>query len=455
MEASKRQQGSSFTKLSTSLVSKLHAAFIKNDNYIRSRNAVCKVGIDESCYNHYRSMTLDPAVSLRLDDWFATSQGQSGRCWIFAITNLFRSEIRKTIDVKNFEISQNFIMFYDKLERVNYFLEAMEQNAHLPEGDRTVTYLLEKVMQDGGQWHMAINICEKYGVVPKVNMPETFASMQTDKMNRTLKKVLRGAAMKIRNMVSNGANNDQIKAFKKESVIKIHRILSMHLGSPPEVIEFKWRDDNGRFHNDGFMTPREFYNKYVTVPPEDFVCLVDDPRIEHPRGQLITVDYLGNVVGASQTEYLNIPIKDIKQATLNSLQAGHPVWFGCDVRPQLDRDGGKWATDLFEYSDIYNMEIELTKEQRVRFCDSKMTHAMLFTGVDLDTSGKPTRWRVENSWGADRGDKGFYIMQDLWFDEYVFEVVVHKSYLSDKILQGLDTEPIVLPPWDPMGALAN
>ncbi|MDR2748554.1 MAG: C1 family peptidase, partial [Bifidobacteriaceae bacterium] len=401
------------------------------------------------------SMTLDADVALRLDDWNATSQGQSGRCWIFAITNLFRSEIRKTIDVKNFEISQNFIMFYDKLERVNYFLEAIEQTAHLSETDRTVSYLLEKVMQDGGQWHMAINICQKYGVVPKVNMPETFTSMNTDKMNRILKKFLRNAALQIRTMVSENEDHKIIKDFKDNCVTQVHRILSMHLGSPPVTIEFKWKDDNGEFHNDGFMTPKEFFTKYVTVPVDDFVCLVDDPRAEHPRGQLITVDYLGNVVGATQTEYLNIPMSDIKAATLKSLQKGHPVWFGCDVSQQIDRAGGKWATDLFEYSDIYDMDIELTKEQRVRFGDSKMTHAMLFTGVDLDSKGNPTRWRVENSWGVDRGDNGFFIMQDAWFDEYVFEVAVHKSHLTSKTLEGLETEPIVLPPWDPMGALAN
>ncbi|MDR3116545.1 MAG: C1 family peptidase [Bifidobacteriaceae bacterium] len=455
MEASKRKQSGSFTRLSTSFVNDLHTKFIKNDNYIRSRNAVCKVGVDESCYNHYRSMTLDPAVSLRLDDWNATSQGQSGRCWIFAITNLFRSEIRKTIDVKNFEISQNFIMFYDKLERVNYFLEAMEMNAHLPENDRVVAYLLDKIMQDGGQWHMAINICEKYGVVPKVNMPETFTSMNTDKMNRILKKVLRGAAMNIRNIMAGNASSEKIVEFKRDCVIKVHRILSMHLGSPPDTIEFKWKDDNGKFHNHGVMTPKEFFKKYVTVPLDDFVCLVDDPRKEHPKGQLITVDYLGNVVGASQTEYLNAPIQEIKQSVLRSLQAGHPVWFGCDVRPQLDKMSGKWAVDLFEYSDIYDMDFELSKEQRVRFADSKMTHAMLFTGVDVNEKGEPTRWRVENSWGVDRGENGFFIMQDEWFENYVFEVAVHKRNLSKEILKGLETEPLVLPPWDPMGALAK
>ena len=110
--------------------------------------------------------------------------------------------------------------------------------------------------------------------------------------------------------------------------------------------------------------------------------------------------------------------------------------------------------DLFDFELFYSTDFPMTKSVRLEYGDSQMTHAMLFTGVDLDKKGNPRKWRVENSWGDKRGDKGYDIMTDKWFDEYNYEVVVHKKYLTKEELETYQRDPIKLQPWDPMGALA-
>ena len=136
-----------------------------------------------------------------------------------------------------------------------------------------------------------------------------------------------------------------------------------------------------------------------------------------------------------------------------SIEKGDPVWFGCDVGQMASRERGLLVHNLYDYSALLGVDLSTTKEDRVNSGQSMMTHAMLLVGVDM-VEGKPRRWRVENSWGTDIGDKGFFTMDDDWFTEYVFEVVVKKSDLPDELRAALDTEPLVLPAWDPMGALA-
>jgi bleomycin hydrolase len=232
----------------------------------------------------------------------------------------------------------------------------------------------------------------------------------------------------------------------------IWRVLCIHLGTPPTQFDWQWRDKDKAFHRAGTMTPQEFLAEYVTVDWEDYVCLVHDPRNEFYR--TYTVDCLQNVAGGPPVTYLNVPIDEIKAVTQRLLEEGTPVWMGCDVGKQMDRKRGLWDASLFDIQSLYGVEYGMDKQTRLRFGQTMMTHAMLFTGVDV-VDGRPRRWRVENSWGADNGVKGFYTMNDSWFDEYMFEIAAPSRHLSDEMRAGLNTEPIVLPAWDPMGSLAR
>lgn len=416
-------------------------------------NAVARVGIDKVSLDHAVVRSMSHEVSHRLDDWKATHQKKSGRCWLFAALNLLRSDSRQRLGLRQFEFSQNFAMFYDKLERANYFLESVLDTADRPADDRLVTFLLDQVLEDGGQWDMAVGLFLKHGVVPKSVMPETQSSSNTAAMNGALKAVARDGARRLRDLVTSGADQDKVTAEKFEVMARIHSVLTIHLGVPPDNFEWQWTDDNGEFHRDGLVTPREFYERYVTINLDEYVCLVDDPRPEHPKGETLTVAYLGNIVGGREVRYLNVDIATAKTLAMETILSGEPVWFGCDHEPQGDRDLALWHANLFDYAGVYGFQVDADKEARVRYRSSAMTHAMLLTGVDV-LDEVPLNWRVENSWGRANSGKGFYTMSDSWFDEYVFEVVVHHGRLSPAQRAALELPARVLPAWDPMGALA-
>ena len=441
------------TKLSVEDLQSLRDSFTADETNRIAMNAVTAAGIDKVAKNYDRARLLQRRFSTIVDNGEATHQDRSGRCWLFSSLNVARFVAKKNMNLEQFEFSQNYAMYYDKLERVNYFLKDMAclVEAGEPEDSRLVQHLLSEVMGDGGQWTMAMNVYKKYGAVPKDLFPETESSKNTDPMNNKLCKLLRQA---VAHMYENPENIDQIVKNATEAG---HRILTIHLGEPPVSFDWEWTDKDDEFHRDGEITPVEFWKKYVgSADLESYVCLVDDPRKEHPKGRKIAIEHLGNVVGGDATEYLNVPNQFMKDCVRRVLvEQGIPVWFGAECGPMMDREAGAWATDLFEYDRVYGVRFDLSKEQRVRFGDSAMDHAMAFAGVDVADDGTTTRrWRVENSWGAKIADKGYFTMSDDWFTEYVYEVAVPKALLPEEYQKALEEPAISLPAWDPMGALA-
>ena len=441
------------TKLSVEDLQSLRDSFTADETNRIAMNAVTAAGIDKVAKNYDRARLLQRRFSTIVDNGEVTHQDRSGRCWLFSSLNVARFVAKKNMDLEHFEFSQNYAMYYDKLERVNYFLKDMAclVEAGEPEDSRLVQHLLREVMGDGGQWTMAMNVYKKYGAVPKDLFPETESSKNTGPMNNKLCELMRQA---VAHMYENPENIDQIVKNATEAG---HRILTIHLGEPPVSFDWEWTDADGEFHRDGEITPVEFWKKYVgSADLESYVCLVDDPRKEHPKGRKIAIEHLGNVVGGDATEYLNVPNQFMKDCVRRVLvEQGIPVWFGAECGPMMDREAGAWATDLFEYDRVYGVRFDLSKEQRVRFGNSAMDHAMAFAGVDVADDGTTTRrWRVENSWGDKIADKGYFTMSDDWFTEYVYEVAVPKALLPEEYQKALEEPAISLPAWDPMGALA-
>ena len=441
-------------ELSRKLLSRFKSDFETQATNRLMQNAVTQVSTDDVALNRRVIATSDHTFSHRLDEWKVTNQKSSGRCWLFAGLNLLRVGAMNKMNLKNFEFSQNFVLFWDKFERANYFLEKIIETAASPLDDRTVAFLLDNPIGDGGQWNMFVNLADKHGLVPKAAMPETESSSSTSRMNAVLLAKLREAAKNLRELAANGASPGKLRAAKRKTLGAIYRILGIHLGTPPERFDWQWHDKDKKFHRDGTMTPRQFARKYVTIPLDEYVCLVNDPRRGSPPGRTFTVKYLGNVIGGGIVKYLNIDIALMKEIAMRAIMDGEPVWFGCDVGKMMRRDMGIWDAKLFDYEGLYATRFSLDKAARLLYHGTQMTHAMLFTGVDV-VGGKPRRWRVENSWGNKSGRKGFYLMNDSWFDEYVFEIAARQSYLSAKLRKALKLKPIVLPPWDPMGALAR
>jgi bleomycin hydrolase len=430
----------------------LRKDFAANPAYRLAQNAVTRVALDDVAINREILNSTDHSQSVLLDDWKVTNQEHSGRCWLFAGLNLLRVGAMKKMGLKEFEFSQNYAMFWDKIERANYFLEAIIETADRDIDDRTVAYLLESVADDGGQWNMFVAIINKHGLVPKTVMPETQSSSSTGRMNSVLRNLLRQGAKSVREAYARGA--DAARAEKADVLRVIYRVLCIHLGTPPERFDWQWTDKDRGFHRDGMITPKEFAAKYVDLPIDDYVCVVHDPRASSPTGRTFTVEYLGNVLGAPPVIYLNVDMSVMKDIAARTLQSGEPVWFGCDVVKMMSNEYGVWDANLYDLPSVYGADFTLGKADRLVFHETQMTHAMLFTGVDL-LDGIPRRWRVENSWGSDRGKDGFYTMNDSWFDEYVFEIAARRSALPEELQQAVGAEPIVLPAWDPMGSLAR
>ncbi|HAA95468.1 MAG TPA: aminopeptidase, partial [Dehalococcoidia bacterium] len=305
-----------------------------------------------------------------------------------------------------------------------------------------------------GQWDMFTALVAKHGVVPKTAMPETESSANSARMNASLNYQTRQGAKRIRDAYSQESGLAELRRIKDEVLKVVYDILCIHLGTPPSEVDWQWKDKDGEFTRSGKLTPLEFAENYLQTDIHDYVSLVHDPRETSPMGATFTVEYLGNVVDGPAIKYLNVDIQTMKDLTLKMLQDGKPVWMGCDTGKQMHRDLGLWDADLFDYASVYGADFSLDKAARLEYHQTAMTHAMMFTGVDV-VDGVPRRWRVENSWDDKVGNKGFFLMNDSWFAEYMFEIAVPKSYLTPELLKALDQEPIVLPAWDPMGSLAE
>ena len=418
-----------------------------------AQNAVSNADLSTLALRRDLVQDMDFSFSTKLDDWNATNQRRSGRCWLFATLNLFRVGAMKKMNLKKFEFSQAHIHFWDKLERANHFLEAILETSDRPVDDRTIHFLLSDPIGDGGQWNMATNLIRKHGLVPMSAYPESHSSSNTRSMNTVLKDILRTSASEIRKILDDGGSNNEARRHKEGRMKEIWRVLCIHLGTPPEKFDWQWRDKDNEFHRKGTMTPLEFVDEYVEVDWEEYICIVNDPRNEYYR--TYTVDFLQNVAGGPPVVYLNVPSNEMKDITQRLLEDGTPVWMGCDVGKNMARKRGLWDAELYDLKGLYGIQFGMEKADRLRFGQTMMTHAMLFTGVDV-VDGKPRRWRVENSWGSeDSGEKGFYTMNDNWYDEHMFEIAAPKDYLTDEMKSGLKGDPIVLPAWDPMGSLAR
>lgn len=438
----------------TEMLERFEARFDADPTARIAMNSVVKNGINAASADWDLRRRMRYSFSLELKTGERTNQKSSGRCWMFASLNTMRIEVMKKLNLETFELSQNYPLFWDKLEKSNYFLESVLDTLDEPLNGRLVSWLLQSPLGDGGQWDMFANLVAKYGVVPKELMPETWHSSNTGVMNKYLTLKLREFACELRDGHAAGKTREELAGRKEDMLCTIYHMLCVCLGKPPKEVFFEVRDKDEVFHRVGPMSPKAFFDEYVGFKLEDYVSLINAPTADKPYGRTYTVRFLGNVKEGNPVRYLNLPVEELKAAAIRQMQDGHVVWFGCDVGQRLDGEWGSMDLDSFDLEGTLGTGFPLTKAQRLDYGESVMTHAMVFTGVNLDEAGRPNRWKVENSWGEDRGNKGWYIMSDDWFSEYTYQVLINKKYLTEAQLAALDQDPIVLEPWDPMGSLA-
>lgn len=443
-------------KITKDFLDKMKVEFNANRSNRVAQRAAMNNGILNAAVTRYEDDTNRHQFNINLKENGIRNQEKSGRCWMFAALNVMEYSLCKKNNLKEFELSKNYPLFYDKLERSNYFLESVVKTIDNDLDSRLVAYLLQSPVGDGGQWDMFKNILKKYGTVPVYAMPETENSSSTAELNRILTKTLRMYAKDLRNDRKNGATEEELYKKIEEFMRNIYNILCISLGTPPETIDFEAWDKDEKFISVKGITPVEFFNDYVGFELDDYISVINAPTKDKPYYQSYTVSFLGNITEGDAVKYVNIPIEDMKKAVLKQLKDGEPVWFGCDVGQNFYRKGSRLDLNTVDVEDLFGFDFDFNKEDRLDYKESLMTHAMVFMGLDYDEkTEKINRYKVENSWGKDAGKDGFLVMSDEWFDEYMYQALINKKNLDKKVLEAYEQEPTVLKPWDPMGSLAK
>ena len=383
----------------------------------------------------------------------AANQKASGRCWIFAATNVCREIIAEKCNLSNFELSQSYLAFYDRLEKSNYLLESVIELLDKDYDDRTLTYLLQNGVGDGGQWDMFVSLVNKYGLCPKNVYPETNTSSATRETAQLINFNIRKFASDAKALFIN-KGLEAVRKEKDKVLSNIYFLLINTYGVVPESFDFEYTDKDGNYHLEKGFNPLSFKKQYLGNKLDDFVSLINAPTKDKPFGKTYTIKYLGNVVDGKEVTHLNVTMDRMKELILAQMKDNRIVWFGSDVGFYGDREEGVWDDTRFDLLSAYNLDLKMDKGESLDYYASQMNHAMCITGVSFK-EGKPSKWKIENSWGKDRGRDGYYIMSASWFDQFVYQAVVDKKYLNADELKALDRKPVVLKPWDPMGSLAD
>jgi len=415
------------------------------------RHAVFNNPLDMCVYVQENMIKNQNHFSVEIATLKVADQLTSGRCWIFAGLNLLREEIAKRLRLDKFELSQNFIAFYDKLEKIHTFCEHAINLKDVPQDDRTFVWFVTTGIADGGQWDMFVHLVKKYGIVPKDCMPETYQSSNTATMNSLINTRLRRFAQEVRNLSAIG-KEEEIYPLKEALMSEMYGFLCTCFGVPPKTIRFSYADKDGDVHHMQEMTPLSFFKEQITMDLEEYVSLIHAPTKDKPFHEVFQVKYLDHA-GGFPVRYLNLPMKEFKQAIIQQLKSGYLVWFGSDCNKFNDKKGGFWDDTSFDYDSAFGIDFSIDKETALDMRDSAMNHAMVLSGVDL-IDDQPIKWKIENSWGDSTGHNGYFVASDSWFERFVYQAVIHKSYLNKHQLEDLQKEPKMLEPWDPMGTLA-
>ena len=408
--------------------------------------AVVNNGVQKASFNGEGIRDLNRTFSIEIPTDNVTDQKQSGRCWLFAALNVLRHKFAKQYHTKNFTFSQSYLFFWDRIERANIFFNHILETADKPVDDRTVHFYLQAPDTDGGQWHMAISLIRKYGLVPTYAQDESFTANNTAAFNQALNMKLREDGLVLRKLAQAG-KNDEIEQKRQEYLSEIYRMAVIAFGQPVQKFDLEFKDDDGNYKLDQNITPLDFFHNYFEDDLDDYVVLFNAP--DHEYDKLYAFPFEDNVEGGSPVRFLNTKIENLKEAAIKQLKDGETIWFGCDVGKQSDRQKVILAANLYETDTIFGIETKLNKKERLQTGASGSTHAMTFVGVDV-VDGKPRQWKVENSWGTKVGDKGYFVMDDKWFDEYLFKVVVKKQYLPEKLVKIAEGEATPVPCWDSM-----
>ena len=438
--------------ITADMLKKIQDSYKNSPDNKALQNAIMYNDINKIAVNHENEGAFDTYFSNKVPTQAVTDQKSSGRCWMFTGMNVLRSKAIAQFDLPaDFQFSQVYTFFWDQLEKSNLFLQAIIDTRNKPMDDKTVEWLFKNPIGDGGQFTGVANLVEKYGIVPAEAMRETNSSNKTSTMASILSLKLREFGLELREMgAKKGVTEAQLQSRKTEMLQVVYKILALNFGEPPT--EFTWtrRDENGKPIETATYTPQSFRDKYANVDFSKFYMIMNDPT--RPYYQVYEIEYDRHVYDGDNWKYLNLPMDEIAPLAIASIKDSTNMYFSCDVGKFLDRDKGYLDVNHYDYGSLFGIDFKMDKKQRVSTFASGSSHAMTLCAVDLDENGQPKKWMVENSWGSSYGYKGFLIMTNEWFNEYMFRVVIEEKYIPEKYLKMYEKKAVMLPPWDPMFA---
>ena len=444
-------QASKDGAITPKLLEELRQSEPKSSTEKALHNAIAVQGMQDFFINNQRPRSIEDKFSVEVQSSGIADQKQSGRCWLFTGLNVLRAQLMTREKSGTFFFSQNYSFFWDQLEKSNLFLEGIIETRKLPVNDAKVEWLFKNPINDGGQFTGISDNLYKYGVVPAEVMPETASSNNTKLLGKMLARTLRQTGIQLRKASEKGESLAQLRKRKEDGLKKVYRLLSLNLGVPPTSFSYTLEDKDGKVISTETYTPQSFYERFVGADLRgQFVMLMNDPS--RPYYKVYEIEYDRHAYDGKNWTYVNLPMDEIKQMAIASLKDNTMMYYSCDVSRELDRSQGIAALDNYDYASLLGYPFDMDKAERIQTFDSGSTHAMTLKAVDLDASGKPVKWKVENSWGEKSGVKGHIIMTGAWFEAYTFRLVVNKKYATQKVLDLLKTKPVQLPAWDPMFA---
>lgn len=431
--------------LTSKMVEKLKKEFHSRKDAEIIARAIQKNGIKAASEDPTASERLHRAFSYEIKTGKPTNQRHSGRCWSFAALNTLRHKFATKYKFKDFELSQNYLFFWDRIERANMFFQKIIATADKPLHDRTVDFYLSFALNDGGQWANAASIIEKYGVVPEYVMPDTHNTKDTSDVAEVFDSLMRKDAIELRAMVQTNASAAELQEAQERMMGDVYKIAAYSFGEPPVKFDLEYRDDDKKFHQVLGLTPLKFYHEYFDTNLSDYIVVTNAPDHEMDRSYLMPAQ--DSVVNGLPIKFVNVPFEELQEGAIKQLQAGETVWVGNDVLQQMDRKRGLMDAKLYHREELLDVDFVMDKKHRLETKQAVVSHAMTLTGFDM-VNDQPTRWKIENSWGKDNGDNGYFVMTQDWFEEYTYEAVINRKYLSDRVKKVADSEPVTLPAWD-------
>lgn len=431
--------------INSEMIHKFHNDYVSRGTAKVIERAVRKNGIKKTSEDPDASQRLHRVFTNEIKTGKVTNQKHSGRCWSFATLNTLRHKFALKYNFKDFELSQNYLFFWDRIERANRFFDNILKTADRNLNDRLVEFYLNFAEQDGGQWANAASIIEKYGVVPHYVMPDTYNTEDTTDVAEVMTYMMKKDALVLRRLMHEQAGSEEINETRQKMMSDVYRVASYAFGEPPVKFDFEYRDDDHQYHYDGGLTPLNFYHKYFDNNLRNYVVVTNAP--DHKYDQLYSMPTQDSVNGGIPIQFTNVPFKDFQEVVLKQLDGGETIWVGNDILQQMDRKRGLMDAHLFHREDLLGVDFTMSKKDRLATHQAEVTHAMTLTGYNL-VNGELNRWKIENSWGDKNGVNGYFVMSQEWFKQYTYEAVINKKYLTDHIKQIASQTPIELPAWD-------